>query len=173
MQAPTAIKEPSLLRKLTAAGAHATLSPARRTAGKENTGAGPSSRHMDRLWEEEEEDREEIVDGGKVGGYDAAVRERELATQKARIVSQMAKGQMDGGAVGKSPRKVTGGLSPAKTLAVGETRRHDGKMDEGKGSSGSLFETVARSLEDALSGPHFTSPREFTQSQRGVVMRLD
>ncbi|WRT63607.1 uncharacterized protein IL334_000530 [Kwoniella shivajii] len=96
VQASAPIKEPSLLRKLSAAGAASTLSPARRSAlGKENGVAGPSSarRHtaaMERVGEEEEE--EEVMEdkAGQHRGYDDAVRERGLANQKARIVSQMA-----------------------------------------------------------------------------------
>ncbi|WWC85535.1 uncharacterized protein L201_000399 [Kwoniella dendrophila CBS 6074] len=108
VQASAPIKEPSLLRKLTAAGAASTLSPARRsTLGIENHGKelglggpGPSSarRHtnqMERLGEEEEEEEEEQLadekpEQHKERGYDHAVRERGLANQKARIVSEMA-----------------------------------------------------------------------------------
>nr|XP_019014240.1 PLK/PLK1 protein kinase [Kwoniella pini CBS 10737]OCF53021.1 PLK/PLK1 protein kinase [Kwoniella pini CBS 10737] len=74
VQASAPIKEPSLLRKLSAAGAASTLSPARRSAlGKENHGGA-----------------EEVVEQQKERGYDHAVRERGLANQKARIVSEMA-----------------------------------------------------------------------------------
>lgn len=78
--APTAIKEPSLLRKLTAAGAQATLSPVRRGVQKRAS--------MEGLAEEDEEEDEgvEVDHHGKP--YEG--RDRELAVQKARIVSQMA-----------------------------------------------------------------------------------
>lgn len=97
VQTYTQIREPAMLRKLSAAGAQATLSPARRAPIRDNAQAGPSSvgKRMERL-KEEEEPIEELVDENvqedevKPRGYEAAVRERELAAQKARIVSQMA-----------------------------------------------------------------------------------
>ncbi|WWD06083.1 hypothetical protein V865_004168 [Kwoniella europaea PYCC6329] len=100
VQASAPIKEPSLLRKLSAAGAASTLSPARKSAlGREQygvAGPGPSSarRHagpMERVGEEEEEEQEvEVLEPLRERGYDNAVRERGLANQKARIVSEMA-----------------------------------------------------------------------------------
>ncbi|ODN75912.1 hypothetical protein L202_05897 [Cryptococcus amylolentus CBS 6039] len=85
VQAPAGIKEPSLLRKLSAASAASTLSPARRgTAGKENHDLGRKPAAMERLGEESEEERAEEEQKPRPG------RENELAAQKARIVSQMA-----------------------------------------------------------------------------------
>lgn len=83
-----AIKEPSLLRKLSAAGAASTLSPVRKGAiGKENHELGRRHTVMERVGEgsEEECDAEEVKPK-----YNGITRESELAAQKARIVSQMA-----------------------------------------------------------------------------------
>jgi polo-like kinase 1 len=84
VQAPPTIKEGSLMRKLTAAGAQSTLSPVRRGILR-NPPAPSASRApaIDEVAEEEEDEDEEtpeVVHG----------RYRELAQQKARIVSQMA-----------------------------------------------------------------------------------
>ncbi|WVN87353.1 uncharacterized protein L203_102531 [Cryptococcus depauperatus CBS 7841] len=87
VQAPAAIKEPSLLRKLSAAGAAATLSPAKRGhAGKENYDLGKRHGGMERLGEENEEDEVSAEEQPKIN----LGRETEIAQQKARIVSQMA-----------------------------------------------------------------------------------
>ncbi|WVQ80413.1 hypothetical protein IAT38_002518 [Cryptococcus sp. DSM 104549] len=84
VQTATTIREPSLLRKLSAAGAVSTMSPARKGAANKENGGSAKKRHaMERVGEEEEEE-----EGG--GEQREGVRERELATQKARIVSQMA-----------------------------------------------------------------------------------
>ncbi|KIR55150.1 PLK/PLK1 protein kinase [Cryptococcus gattii Ru294] len=83
-----AIKEPSLLRKLSAAGAASTLSPVRKGAiGKENHELGKRHTVMERVGEgsQEECDAEEVKPK-----YNGITRESELAAQKARIVSQMA-----------------------------------------------------------------------------------
>ncbi|OCF59904.1 PLK/PLK1 protein kinase [Kwoniella mangroviensis CBS 10435] len=75
VQASAPIKEPSLLRKLSAAGAASTLSPARKSAlGREQYG----------------EQEVEVLEPQRERGYENAVRERGLANQKARIVSEMA-----------------------------------------------------------------------------------
>lgn len=95
VQAPGGLQESSLLRKLTAAGAHATLSPRRAAAQRpvpaSVTGPGPSSRPpaMENLAEEDEGIEEEPASPRR-GGYASGVRDREVAAQKARIVSQMA-----------------------------------------------------------------------------------
>ena len=136
VQAPAQIKEPSLLRKLTAAGAQSTLSPARRGPGKENASAGPSSgpkQPLERLGEEDEGGEEKDNKG-----YDAAVRERELATQKARIVSQMADH-----------------LSPHRTVPTSRSIPRDLAMNDdpiaGKRDiRASLFDIFAQNLVNAL-----------------------
>ncbi|KAK8845391.1 hypothetical protein IAR55_006104 [Kwoniella newhampshirensis] len=164
VQASAAIKEPSLLRKLSAAGAASTLSPARRTVtGKENGGAGPSSgrRHpaMERLGEESEE--EDLVDEAREvpREQDRAVRERELATQKARIVSQMAGERhyhhqqnhvVDRASA--SPRKAAP-LSSATTLPRAPTaapRVHTLESGKTKNFKSNLFETFGQTLAYAL-----------------------
>lgn len=98
VQAPAGIKNGSLLRKLTEAGAQSTLSPVRRgTAPRipsSVAGPGPSSRPpaMDNVVEEEDEG----VDAGSPKRYTPAVRSRELEQQKARIVSEMAAMRLNG-----------------------------------------------------------------------------
>ncbi|KAL7418900.1 Cell cycle serine/threonine-protein kinase cdc5/MSD2 [Cryptotrichosporon argae] len=98
VQASTAIKEPSLLRKLTAASAQSTLSPVRR-APRRSSGSHSARTPMAELVEEEEDEdgaQEVLVetDGNRgTGTYDGAVRHRELAAQKARIVSAMTRGK--------------------------------------------------------------------------------
>ncbi|WWD22337.1 hypothetical protein CI109_106828 [Kwoniella shandongensis] len=164
VQAPTAIKEPSLLRKLSAAGAASTLSPARKTAyGKENGAAGPSSarRHtaMERVGEEEEEEELAEAPNDAPRGQDRAVQERELATQKARIVSQMAGERhthhhhhpLDRNAA--SPRRAAP-LSSATTLPRAPTaapRERDIAPGKTKEFKSSLFETFGQNLAHALS----------------------
>jgi phenylpyruvate tautomerase PptA (4-oxalocrotonate tautomerase family) len=156
VQAGAAIKEPSLLRKLTAAGAHATLSPARRTRGKENV-AGPSTRtHMERVGEEDE-DVEELFEDVEPRGYEAGIRERELATQKARIVSQMTdrKARVAPEVEKRlSPRKP---LAPPRTVPIGEARRA-APVYKSREVKVSLFELCGRNLEAALvAGPDYRS----------------
>lgn len=125
MQTYTQIREPAILRKLSAAGAQATLSPARRAPLRANAEAGPSSarKRMDRL-QEEEEPIEEIADADDEPvqqqvaprSYEAAVRERELAAQKARIVSQMATPVAVRKERMMSPRKEHERASPRKPI---------------------------------------------------------
>ncbi|ORY31914.1 kinase-like domain-containing protein [Naematelia encephala] len=163
VQAPNQIKEPSLLRKLTAAGAQSTLSPVRRGLGKENAGVGPSSRRPMAQVREEEEIEE--IDEEEKPGYDAAVRDRELATQKARIVSQMAEAK-DKPARVDSPRKAP--LSAATTVSRGVSsypgRDHDPQAASMKAKDGrtSLFETFGQNLATALAAAQtaagFSSP---------------
>lgn len=84
----SAIKEPSLLRKLSAAGAASTLSPVRKGAiGKENHELGRRPTAMERVGEESEGERDAEEVKSK---YNGITRESEVAAQKARIVSQMA-----------------------------------------------------------------------------------
>jgi polo-like kinase 1 len=121
---------------------------------------------MERV-DEDAEEEEEV----EPRGYEAAVRERELATQKARIVSQMA-GQPPRTNVGEerermsvSPRKMA--LAPATTLPPSrvEMEVHDmvapAKTRDGRPS---LFDTFAKTLENAIArveaGEVFTSPRK-------------
>lgn len=92
VQAAAPIKEPSLLRKLSAAGAQSTLSPARRQAASaalsRRPPPGPATKApiMDDVAEEDEEH-----DGGdEAEPVNPVTRDREVAAQKARIVSQMA-----------------------------------------------------------------------------------
>ncbi|WVQ94034.1 hypothetical protein IAU59_001112 [Kwoniella sp. CBS 9459] len=161
VQAPAAIKEPSLLRKLSAAGAASTLSPARKSAlGKENNpGSSSARRHhaMERVGEEEEGE-EEVLDEQPVQqkGYDHAVRERELATQKARIVSQMAGERHPLHAhverVAPSPRKAAP-LASATTLprAPASSAASSSKLpSKQREYSASLFDTVEQNLSKAL-----------------------
>jgi hypothetical protein len=148
VQALSQIKEPSLLRKLTAAGAQSTLSPVRRGPSKVNAAAGPSSERkpMERLGEEDEGEEE-----GEARGYDAAVRDRELANQKARIVSQMAGAAPVSGTSSSS----TGQLSPRKTIPVSrlaptnDARDHDPHVAK-RDPRTSLFDVFAQNLANAL-----------------------
>ncbi|WVR03341.1 hypothetical protein IAU60_000332 [Kwoniella sp. DSM 27419] len=168
VQASTAIKEPSLLRKMTAAGAASTLSPARRTAAGKENGAGPSTRRYSGAMECVEEDEEQEVLAEQPpehqNRYNNAAREREVATQKARIVSQMAGGRdhilgtshpSERVEPSTSPRKPVP-LSAAATLPrVPQTTSlptklqgsHSGKTrDYGT----SLFERMGENLADGL-----------------------
>ena len=145
VQASDQIKEPSLLRKLQAAGAHATLSPARRCPAA----AGPSRRQMDRVGEEEEE---EELRPEEETPYEAGIREKTLVDQKARIVSQMTPRKKE---YRDPPRQsADGGLVPAKTVqsASTETRRpaETGKEDA---KMTSLFEIVGKTLDRAMDSP--------------------
>ncbi|OCF44225.1 PLK/PLK1 protein kinase [Kwoniella heveanensis CBS 569] len=164
VQAPTAIKEPSLLRKLSAAGAASTLSPARKSGlGKENAPLPSSARRrhaMERVGEEEEEEDQEVVDQQpeQQKDHDQAVRARELATQKARIVSQMAGERhtlhTHAERVVASPRKAAP-LTTATTLprapthasAAASSSKLPSKQRE---YSASLFETVEQNLSNGL-----------------------
>ncbi|WWC57830.1 uncharacterized protein I303_100365 [Kwoniella dejecticola CBS 10117] len=183
VQASAPIKEPSLLRKLSAAGAASTLSPARRSAlGKENhggagagatAGPGPSSARkttpMERVGEEEEEEEEVLVDQQKQRGYDHAVRERGLANQKARIVSEMAgeKHRHHGRQhehqhdqprqPSASPRKANPlgaattlprASAPASTLASSSGK--DTAYSKTRDYKSSLFEIIGQNLSNAL-----------------------
>lgn len=124
VQAPAAIKEPSLLRKLTAVGAQSTLSPVRRGTMRAPptavTGPGPSSKapEMDEVTEEEDEEEPESEPRR---GYNVGVRDRELAAQKARIVSQMA-GMRLSDDPDKEPPKATpaASITPPRKAPLGE-----------------------------------------------------
>lgn len=161
VQAPTIIRESALLRKLNAAGAHATLSPARR--GKENV-PGPSSRRMEAVGEEDEGEQEILGDEQRKT-YDAGVRQRELANQKARIVSQMTGGERATAqrADHSSPRRSatttpTGGLHPAKRV----TAASDAAARPYQAATRvSLFDATRLNLDRGLEmGENFSSPRE-------------
>lgn len=164
--------------------------------GKENRGPvaaingnakpGPSRAPMGQVQEEEEvleEEEEEQTEEEdlKQRGYDAGVRERELANQKARIVSQMAKERVDGEPVERrTPRKlaaapatVSAGLSPARTVEA--PRREPtssgttGKMGQVASGRVSLFDVFADTLDRALSSPSTfstsrESPKQLSQS---------
>jgi hypothetical protein len=149
VQAPAQIRESALLRKISAAGAHATLSPARRR--RENS----TPNRMEMLDEESEEENVEPK------GYDAGVRQREIASQKARIVSQMTarREQQRVCQDERSPRRrpVAGSssLSPARTVHAPEQHRRPPSAPRA-----SLYDTVRSNLGMALSqGPEFRTPR--------------
>lgn len=119
---------------------------------------------MERLGEEEEEeDIEEIEDEEPF--VDVAVRERELATQKARIVSQMAGVPMRG-PERASPRRLA--LSAATTIPRAvpsyEGRNHDSNPPVFKPKM-SLFDIYAQNLSNAMAmaatPTGFRAPREF------------
>lgn len=154
VQAPAAIRESALLRKLNAAGAHATLSPARR--GKENA-PGPSSRRMEAVGEEQEdEENEEVLADEPQRGYDAGVRQRELANQKARIVSQMTGRERHHATAERSSPRRSATTTP--TTELQPTRR----VGQAAASSArvSLFDVMGHNLDKALKmGEAFRSPR--------------
>lgn len=134
--APPTVREPSLLRKLTAAGAQSTLSPVRRLPSERT----PQRRPLDRLGEEEEDEH---------------LRERELATQKARIVSAMA---LPHTRVVDSPRpprtaSVAATSLPSRAPAMPEMRYNPptskGKERAVEDRMG-LFDVVAQNLDSAL-----------------------
>jgi hypothetical protein len=134
---------------------------------------------------DEDEEGEEDEDEGQVQDqqrdadprtYMGAVREQEVARQKARIVSQMARKEATANeeraehaerAERASPRRAA--LAPATTLpASRETRVHDvvvpAKVKDGRAS---LFEIFAKTLEDAIAtveaGGVFEARRELPQ----------
>ena len=148
---------------------------------------------MDRVGEEEEEelqtDDQDDGDGATVGGHDEppegavrqspAYRDRQVANQKARIVSQMTPRSKAAAASASkpSPRKPT--LGPTKTLpaqpAVSTERVMGGSANSKAhapltGSASypqhaptgkvSLFDVVAHTLEGAFDSDNFRSPRE-------------
>ncbi|ORX33581.1 kinase-like domain-containing protein [Kockovaella imperatae] len=177
VQAPTQIKEPSLLRKLEAAGAHATLSPARRghASVKPGSSLGPNRRHMDRLGEEEAEEimEEDEEDEGMPGPHeregvhdDPLAREREVANQKARIVSGMTPRKATAARTTEaraSPRRPM--LAPAKTmsaLSLGPPNGYDAKPSAPLAKpvqKTSLFDVIAQTLDTAMSSERpFKSP---------------
>ena len=152
-------------------GVEALVVPAAEEEGAEDDGGGDEE-------EEEEQTEEEDL---KQRGYDAGVRERELANQKARIVSQMAKERVDGEPVERrTPRKlaaapatVSAGLSPARTVEA--PRREPtssgttGKMGQVASGRVSLFDVFADTLDRALSSPSTfstsrESPKQLSQS---------
>ncbi|BEJ14590.1 hypothetical protein CspHIS471_0403570 [Cutaneotrichosporon sp. HIS471] len=129
VQAPAGTRNSTLLRKLTEAGAASTLSPVRRgTAVRVPAavaGPGPSSRPpvMDNVAEDVEEEEDEGVDPGPATPRRPG-RDRELAQQKARIVSEMARlriAESDKGSDKEDPRKALGEAmlqQPSSSLPV-------------------------------------------------------
>lgn len=113
---------------------------------------------------EGEEEEEEIL-RDEPNGYEAGIRQRELANQKARIVSQMTGRERHQGYADKlSPRKPAAppvGLSPAKRVPAHpsqEGRRPQPPQDDTRRKMG-LFETVENNLDLAFKkGQDFRSP---------------
>lgn len=158
VRAPAAIKEPALLRKLSAAGAQSTLSPVRKTlTNKENARAGPSSarRRMESVGEEGEEEEAEEQDGedgsyqllgqNAAKGYKPEGRERALANQKARIVSEMATKSVPSGL---SPRRTI--QTARETLLLARPIPVKDTLPNKTKSSSSIFELYGSTLSDAL-----------------------
>lgn len=155
VQAPAGVKEGSLLRKLAAAGAQSTLSPVRRAAQRVPpavSGPGPSSRppQMGNLVEEEEEE-DEGVDAGS-NGYVTGVRDRELAAQKARIVSEMAAMRLNGSEKtdkGKAPEP-----QPRKALGEAVLPQRNGPSSSlpyiKLATSGTPYDRLEHNLTEAL-----------------------
>jgi hypothetical protein len=127
---------------------------------------------MERLGEEEEEEEEEYEDvdvPGQVAqaqqrGYAAGVRERELATQKARIVSQMSERKPripEEERLRPPPRKMQP-LVATRSVAPPVERRMERRTTTVKAENGvSLFDACGRNLEIALaSGSDFRTPGE-------------
>ncbi len=116
---------------------------------------------MEPLGEEDEEEDED-----ELRGYDAAVRERELATQKARIVSQMAATGITGQASHLSPRKT---VAASRTVPNNNGRERD--IVAGKRDRISLFDVFAQNLVNALAiavtDAGFRSPRKRIPAVRG------
>ncbi|KAL1412064.1 Cell cycle serine/threonine-protein kinase cdc5/MSD2 [Vanrija albida] len=142
VQAAAPIKEPSLLRKLSAAGAQSTLSPARRQAAAATLSRrpppGPATKApiMDDVAEEDE---------GQDGGDEAEQvnpvnRDRELATQKARIVSQMAAMRLSDTEETR-PREVR---EPTREIRRDESRRERTSSSVATTSKAPLGETTAQ-----------------------------
>ncbi|CAK9787068.1 unnamed protein product [Cutaneotrichosporon oleaginosum] len=128
VQAPAGTKNSALLRKLNEAGAASTLSPGRRGTGQRVpasvSGPAPSSRPpaMDNVAEDAEEEEDEGVDPGPETP-ERPGSGRELAQQKARIVSEMAQMRItdsDRGSDKEPPRKVLSEASvqPSSSLPV-------------------------------------------------------
>ena len=152
VQAPAQIREVALLRKISAAGAHATLSPARKRRE-------PTPNRMEDLHEESEEENIQP------NGYDAVLRQREIANQKARIVSQMTAKREHRVYQDESPRKQPvaepSGLSPARTLP------NTGRQPRAKSS---LYDTVRMNLDLAFSqGSGFRTPRRLFWMAHGFT----
>jgi hypothetical protein len=121
VRAPSAIKEPSLLRKLSAAGAQSTLSPVRKSAiPKENAIAGPSRPRprMEPVGEASEEEDLSAMTRKKADSH-----RRELALQqKARILVD----EKDRGSTPEpsaAPQREP--MARAKTVVSREARERD------------------------------------------------
>lgn len=144
VQAPGALHEPSLLRKLTASGAHATLSPRRggsqRPVSSAVAGPGPSSRPppMENLDEEDEGVEVEEEKSPQRRGYASGVRDREVAVQKARIASQMA------------AMRLSDSEAPTSSRGTPEDTRPSSRMLT-PSSATSLFDRMEANLTSALS----------------------
>ena len=115
---------------------------------------------MEAVGEEDEEDQEVLGEETRKT-YDAGVRQRELANQKARIVSQMT-GRDRAGTDRSSPRRSatttpTGGLHPAKRVAAASDA--GGRVHPAPPRV-SLFDATRHNLDKGLEmGETFTTPR--------------
>lgn len=123
--------------------------------------------------DEDEGEKEELIQTEEEGGYDAGVRVRELANQKARIVSQMLakeqqRLQQEKTLVSQSPPK-TASLHPARRVAAVEPAKRQGAADptpEPKMRT-SLFDVFGSNLTIALKqGEEFRAPRESSGRSR-------
>jgi hypothetical protein len=132
---------------------------------------------MDMVSEGEEEEEEVLAE--ELNGYEAGIRQRELANQKARIVSQMtAKERNPVYADKPSPKKPAApsvGLSPAKTVSVQaapESRRAYTHREEAKRKKG-LFETVENNLDLAFKkGQDFRCPSTSCRAHPGSLLMV-
>ena len=113
---------------------------------------------------------EDMPEDAELDARVAVDREREVATQKARIVSQMTPRSKLAASRASPTRRPT--LAPAKTmptLATTTTTERDAKpvlAGSTNGKSGqkiSLFDLIAYTLENAMSSDRtFRSPRELS-----------
>jgi hypothetical protein len=116
----------------------------------------------------DEEEQEEVL-VPEEGTYEAGIRHRELASQKARIVSQMyAKDQerLDDGADERTTRGPSSRLNPARTVAAVDSghRGPVASVDPPKVRQ-SLFDVMGANLEYALEmGEDFRSPQSRASS---------
>jgi polo-like kinase 1 len=119
---------------------------------------------------EEDEDDEEVLEDEQRKTYDAGVRQRELANQKARIVSQMTGRQRTGAhhIEQSSPRRSgpttsTGGLYPAKRVTATSDLAARGYTAAPRVS---LFDATRHNLDKGLEmGEDFTSPRQCSHDE--------
>ena len=116
---------------------------------------------------------EDMPEDAELDARVAVDREREVATQKARIVSQMTPRSKLAASRASPTRRPT--LAPAKTmptLATTTTTARDSKpvlAGSTNGKSGqkiSLFDLIAHTLENAMSSDRtFRSPRELSGAE--------